>query len=253
VLQQENGSTFAARVEKLLQRVEYKRADTAGDREAIFRLRYEAYRREGTIEPDASGVFSDPYDHSPNAWLIGIYIDGTLASSIRLHIASRPEHVLPAAESFADLIEPRLQAREVLLDATRHSSRLEFTRAYPFLPYLTMRPGFVAEDYFGIDYIMGTCRAEYEPAFRRMYGAVNWSPPRPYPPLTRPHALMGYDCKQKWSATRERYPFLRSSAEEQTALFGRSSNPDGAFQAEVAADRLARRPQGKQHSATCVA
>jgi hypothetical protein len=200
-----------------------------------------------------NGLFTDEADDTPNAWLIGIYVEGVLASTIRLHLAWRPEHLLPVSESFADIIEPRLKAGEMLLDATRHSSRLEFTRAYPFLPYVTMRPGFLAEDYFGVDFITGTCRAEYQPAFRRMYGAVNWSSPRPYPPLTREHALMGYDCKAKWRATRERYSFLRSNPDEQVRLFGQSSNPDSEFQAELAARRLARLPEGRQHSTTCAA
>jgi hypothetical protein len=240
-------------MEKLLERVEYRRADTQEDREAIFRLRYEAYAREGTIASNASGLFTDSGDDTPNAWLFGVYIDGVMASSIRLHLASRPEHYLPVTESFGDIVGPRLQAGEILLDATRHCSRFEFTRAYPLLPYLTMRPGFIAEDYFGIDFITGTCRAEYQPAFRRMYGAVAWTAPRPYPPLTRPHVLMGYDCKAKWRATRERYPFLRSRPEEQVRLFGQSSNPDAAFQAELTAARLARLPEGRQHSTTCAA
>jgi hypothetical protein len=216
-------------------------------------LRYEAYAREGSIASDAAGLFTDDADEAPNAWLIGVYIDGVLASSIRLHLASRPEHLLPVTESFADVVEPRLQAGEILLDATRQSSRLEFTRSYPFLPYVTMRSAFLAEEHFGVDYITATCRSEYQPAFRRMYGAVNWSPPRPYPPLTRAHALMAYDCKAKWQATRKRYPFVRSQPEERRQLFGRSSNPDAAFQAELTADRLKRLPQGRQHSTTCAA
>jgi hypothetical protein len=116
-----------------------------------------------------------------------------------------------------------------------------------------MRSAFLAEDYFGVDFITATCRAEYQPAFRRMYGAANWSQPRPYPPLTRPHALMAYDCKAKWRATRERYPFVRSDLEQQERLFGRSSNPDAAFQAELTAGRLKRGSEGRQHSTTCAA
>ena len=77
--------------------------------------------------------------------------------------------------------------------------------------------------------------------------------PRPYPPLTRPHALMAYDCKAKWRATRERYPFLRSTPQEQFELFGRSSNPQAAFQARLTAERLVRLREGRQQSTTCAA
>ena len=73
----------------LLERVNYRRADTAGEREAIFRLRYEAYLREGAIPPSTSGRFCDALDDATNAWIFGLYIEGELASSIRLHVAHR--------------------------------------------------------------------------------------------------------------------------------------------------------------------
>jgi len=253
VLQQSGTSTFAARIEKILERVEYRRADTQDEKEAIFRLRYEAYAREGTIPADPSGLFFDSGDETANAWLIGVYIDGVLASSIRLHIASRPDHWLSATEAFPDLIEPKLEEGFVILDATRQTSRLEYTRAYPFLPLLTMRCGFVAMEHFDVDLLTGSCRVEYQAAFRRMFGSVTWGRPRPYPMLSRLHVLMAYDCKAKWADTRVRYPFLTSTPEERRALFGRSSNAPCDLHAELTAGRSDNLGQGKQRSATCAA
>src|SRR2546430_3113896 len=51
----------------------------------LFRSRYQAYMRDGTITGNASGTFSDHYDDTDNAYLFGLYIDGELASSIRIH------------------------------------------------------------------------------------------------------------------------------------------------------------------------
>lgn len=252
MLEQQETSAFARRIAKFLERVEYRRADSPRDKESIYRLRYEAYSREGNIEPNDSGIFTDPDDDCPNAWLIAVYIDGVLASSIRFHIASKPEHKLPVAESFADIIEPRLTSGQVILDATRQCSRLEFTRAYPFLPYITMRAAFVAEGYFNIDFITATCRPEYEPAFRRMYGAAMWSPPRPYPPLTRLHALMAYDCKAMWRTTRARYPFVRSSATEELTLYGRSSNGSNDLHEEQLGGQDVH-PAGSKHNSVTYA
>jgi hypothetical protein len=237
----------------MLERVEYRRADSSEEKEAIYRLRYEAYVREGSIESNPSHIFTDVGDELDNAWLIGIYIDGDLASSIRLHVASQPSHWLSAAEAFPDLIVPRLVAGDVIVDATRQTSRLQYTRAYPFLPLVTMRCGFLAMEYFGVDYLTGSCRAEYQPAFRRMFGSVTWGEPRTYPLLNRPHVLMAYDCKSKWSATRARYPFLTSTPEERQALFGRSSNAGYDLYAKLTEGRRARLTQGRQHSTTSVA
>src|SRR5580658_9468796 len=80
--------TFSDRVAQLLDRIDCRPAQTAAERDAIFRLRYDAYLREGAIAPNNSGAFSDPYDEADNTWLFGLYIDGELASSLRLHVAS---------------------------------------------------------------------------------------------------------------------------------------------------------------------
>jgi hypothetical protein len=213
-------------------------------------MRYEAYSREGYIPYNSSGLFTDPDDESPNAWLIAVFIDRALAGSIRLHIASRPEHFMPVTQGFSDIITPRLQRGELIVDASRMTSRIEFTRTYPFMPYLMMRSAFLAEDHFGADYITAACREEYQAAYRRMWGAVNWAPPRPYPPLTRLQALMAFDCKAMRRTTRVRYPFVRSTPEERSALYSRSSNSaDDPFEDLTGARRLA----AMQHSITCVA
>jgi hypothetical protein len=237
-------SSFVDRIARLLERVEYRRADTIESKQAIFRMRHEAYTREGYIEQQPSGLFTDPDDDSWNAWLIACYIDGELASSLRLHIASRPSQRLPVVSAFPDIVEPRLRGGDLVIDASRHTSRLEFTRAFPQLPYITMRAAFVAEDYFGADYITAALRTNYQAAFRRMYGAVEWAPPRHYAHLSRPQALMAYPCVEMWKATRDRYPFLQSTAAERQALFGRSSNCDANIYSELTgADPSTGRPR----------
>ena len=50
-LKSDPAKSLSDRVLALLERVNYRRADTAEEREAIFRLRYEAYLREGAIPP----------------------------------------------------------------------------------------------------------------------------------------------------------------------------------------------------------
>jgi hypothetical protein len=80
--------SFSDQVARLLDRIEYRRADSAAQREAIFRLRYQAYMRDGTIAPSAEEMFSDPYDERGNVYLFGLYLDGVLASSLRLHVGS---------------------------------------------------------------------------------------------------------------------------------------------------------------------
>ena len=100
------GRSLSDRVMALLERVDYRRADTAEDREAIFRLRYAAYRREEAIPHSQAERFSDALGDADNAWTFGVYIEGELASSIRLHVANRQRPVLPARCCHYDFERP---------------------------------------------------------------------------------------------------------------------------------------------------
>ena len=173
----QQASRFADRVLRLLERVEYRRADSPADKAAIYRLRHDAYMRAGTVEPRPSGMFHDAMDETDNAWLIGVFIDGELASALRLHISASLRVPLPELASFPDLIEPHLAAGRTLIDASRFVSSLEFSQRYSEIPYLTLRPTFLAEEFFAADYVIAGCLAEHQAFYRRMFGAVAWSAP----------------------------------------------------------------------------
>jgi hypothetical protein len=220
----QQASRFADRVARLLERVEYRRADSPGDRSAIYRLRHDAYVRSGTIEPKSSGMFHDAMDETDNAWLIGVFIDGELASALRLHISASLSAALPTLTPFSDVLEPLLRAGNLIIDVTRFVAKLEFSQAYSEIPYLTLRPAFIAEDFLRADFIIAACRAEHQAFYQRMFGGVSWSAPRTYPLLKRPMALVGHPCDSLRENVYSRYPFYRSTAREQQSLFSRSSN-----------------------------
>ena len=122
-----------------MHRLDCRVAETPEEREAIFRLRYEAYLREGAIGPNAAGTFTDPYDDLPNARIFGIYLDGELASSIRIHVTS-PEHAdFPSYHVFEDLLDLELAAGRVIVDPTRFVTNRVLSRLNPGLPYATLR------------------------------------------------------------------------------------------------------------------
>ena len=111
--------SFYDQVARLLDRIEYRRADSPAQREALFRLRYQAYMRDGTIAPSADGTFSDPYDDKGNVYLFGLYLDGVLASSLRLHVGSAKRPDFPSREVFPDFLQPLLDDGKVIIDPTR--------------------------------------------------------------------------------------------------------------------------------------
>ena len=217
-------SRFADRVLRLLERVEYRRADSPADKAAIYRLRYDAYIRAGTVEPTPSGMFHDAMDESNNAWLIGVFIDGELASALRLHISANLSDPLPTRTPFPDILEPLLTAGNLIIDVTRFVAKLEFSQNYSEIPYLTLRPAFMAEEFLRADFIIAACRAEHQAFYRRMFGGVPWSAPRPYPHLKRPMALVGHPCDTLRDEVYTKYPFYRSTEREQQSLFSQSSN-----------------------------
>ena len=225
-MQVRQASRFADRVLRLLEMVEYRRADSPADKEAIYRLRHDAYMRAGTVESRPSGMFHDAMDETDNAWLIGMFIDGELAGALRLHISASLRVPLPELTSFPDLIEPHLAAGRTLIDGSRFVSKLQFSQRYSEIPYLTIRPTLLAAEFFAADYGVAGCLAEHQAFYHRLFGAVTWSAPRPYPNFKRSMALVAYDCNRQRENIYDRYPFFQSTRAERIHLFQRSSNSD---------------------------
>ena len=219
--------SFVDRVARMLERVEYRRADTSDDKAAIYRMRHEAYTRDGTVERRPSGLFHDEFDESPNVWLVGVFVDGELAGSLRLHLSASLRASLPCLVVFPDVVNPRLQEGRLVIDVSRFVSKLEFSRQYAEMPYVILRPVFMAEMLFDADYITAACRVEHQAFYKRMFSCVPWCAPREYPNFNRLMALVARDCPATRTAVYSRYPFYHSSSEERRNIFWRSSNVIG--------------------------
>jgi hypothetical protein len=101
--------------EFLMQAFTYRRAESPHEREAIFRLRYEAYLREREIGPIVSKRFSDPVDDEQNTFNFGVYIDDVLVGAIRPSVTMPGAAWLPAFAVFEDVLAPEIkQARRSL-------------------------------------------------------------------------------------------------------------------------------------------
>src|SRR5882757_6535496 len=84
----------------LLDQIDYRRAETEAEKEAIYSLRYRAYIHEGAIEPRADQRLTDRFDDLPNSWIFGVYIDGELTSSLRISVATADNDDTPAVNAF---------------------------------------------------------------------------------------------------------------------------------------------------------
>jgi hypothetical protein len=221
-LKSDPARSLSDRVLALLERVNYRRADIVEEREAIFRLRYEAYLREGAISPSPSGRFCDALDDATNAWIFGLYIDGELASSIRLHVAHRKWHALPALDVFSDLLLPEIAVGRIIIDPTRFVIDRTASRRYPELCYVTTRLAVLASEYFNVDLLLAAVRIEHQAFYRRVFGHRLASEPRPYPLLHKPICLMALDYPLARERLLQHRPFFRSTVLERHTLFARA-------------------------------
>ena len=122
---------FADRVAKMLERVEHRPANSRGDREAAYRLRYEAYLRQHLLNEriDAT-LYDEVYDKSPNSLITMTYIDGELASTVRVHVISDETSESPALDVFPDVLEARLRERRLIIDPSRLAASADRPRDF---------------------------------------------------------------------------------------------------------------------------
>lgn len=217
-----SAGSFLAGVWRLLDRLDCRRADTTAERDAIFRLRYRAYLRESAILPNSSKSFSDRYDDMDNVYLFGLYVDGALASSIRIQIVTGEHPYSPSLDAFGDVLQPELDAGKVVVDSSRFVTDERLSRSYRGLPYVTTRLSYLAGLYFNADHFLAAVRSEHQAFYRRTYQHRSICEPRPYPQLTKPLCLMTTHCASVANAVQSKYPFFRSTFFERRMLFERT-------------------------------
>ena len=91
-----SASNFVGTLIDILDRVEYRRVPPEQQDDPVYKLRYEAYRREEFVPFNPAGRVHDEFDDLPNAYCYGVYIDGQLVSSLRLHYVTREHQTSPS-------------------------------------------------------------------------------------------------------------------------------------------------------------
>ncbi|MGL4810905.1 MAG: N-acyl amino acid synthase FeeM domain-containing protein, partial [Beijerinckiaceae bacterium] len=134
-MQFQTDQSFAAKVADFIEQVDYRIAVTDEDRDVIYRLRYDAYLREGAIAPNRQKRFRDKFDDLANVWIFGLYLNNRLASSLSIHIASNLHRQSPAMDIFPDVLTPHINAGSTVSDPTRFVADPDMARENPYLPY----------------------------------------------------------------------------------------------------------------------
>jgi hypothetical protein len=217
----EISKTIPARNSSLLNWVDYRLARTPQEKEEIYKLRYRAYLREGAVATSSEQRVVDQYDEAPNVWTFGVFFHGELYSSVRISVLTSAWRMSCSAEIFGEILTPRLDRGEVIIDPARFVADPDKVRRFPELPYLTLRLAYLACEYFDADLGLAIVRAEHQAFYRRVFLHQTIAEPRYLPGLLKPVGLMAADFQTLREKVFERYPMMRSTAFERRMLFER--------------------------------
>jgi hypothetical protein len=203
-------------------RVDYRLIETPEERDSVYLMRYRAYLHGGLISPSESRRIIDPYDDAPNAWIFGIYLDGELCSSLRLHVLTSESRMSYSTELFGDVLHSRLDRGEVFIDPARFAADPEKAKRFPELPYVALRLAYLACDHFNADTGLAMVRTDHQAFYRRVFLHETITEPRAFPGWhSKKVALMASDFRTLRERVLARFPIMRSSAFERQMLFER--------------------------------
>ena len=220
--------SFVRNIFSLLERTEYRRCESGEDLEDIYRLRYKAYRRTGMVAHNSDHIVHDELDDLPNCHRFGVYIDGLLVSTLRIHHATQAHPTSPSTTVYPDVLMPRLAAGQSFVDPSRFAADLEWSKIYPQIPYLTLRLAGMACFHFQAPYCLSTIRPDHAAFYRRIYESEQIGDLRDYPGLNYQVVLYQADVNAIRLRSFVRFPFFRSTATEQRMMFGRTAMGDPA-------------------------
>ncbi len=225
----------------LLEQVDYRLARTPEEKEEIYNLRYRAYLREGAIKESPEQRVTDQYDDLPNSWTFGVYIGDELYSSVRISLLTSEWRRSCSAEVFGEILLPRLDRDEVIVDPTRFVADPDKAKRFTELPYVTLRLAYMACEYFSADLGLALVRPEHQAFYRRVFLHETISEPLIFPGLLKPVALMAADFPTMKEKVFSRYPMMRSTAFERRMLFERPADALASMMASN--DRTSLVPQ----------
>jgi hypothetical protein len=214
-------SSFARNVMALLERAEYRRCDKGEDLEDIYRLRYKSYRLSDMVSESLDHSIHDELDEAPNCYKFGIYVDGVLVSTLRIHHACAATPQSPSTTVYGDILRPMMAKRLSFVDPSRFAADPDWSRVYPQIPYLTLRLAGMACFHFEAPYCLSTIREEHAGFYRRIYCSEQIGELRNYPGLNYPVVLYRADVNAIRERSFARFPFFKSTPMEQRLMFGK--------------------------------
>ena len=210
---------FSERMFRLLDRVEFRCANADDDNEEVRRLRYQN-DGHGPIGPrtdDALGEIA----YTAKTLVTTTRIDGEFAIGMRIDVARCEDDTLPALALFGDVITPYLRKGRTVLELGQSAVGFGIFKGLPEWPVVSLRPVWLAAEYFDVDFVIATISVVHQAFYRHMFAFRQWCEPRQSPNSDRAIACIGLDFRINREQLEARYPFLRSTVAERDCLFSR--------------------------------
>ena len=220
-------SKFASNLLDILDSVEYRRVPFADQFDPVYRLRYEAYRREDFIAPNSEKVVYDAHDKAPNVYCFGVYISGKLVSSIRFHYVTPAQRSSPSVTAFPETLNSLLDEGVSFIDPSRFTTDHEMMLKYPALPFLTLRVVAMASEHFDVKYCVSSVRREHAAFYRRVFGSKRLEGVGYYPGISFPMHLYAAEISSIRDRVAQRFPFFMSTRMEREAFFEQTGKGEG--------------------------
>lgn len=218
--QESAASIFKDRSLELLRHIEYRKVTDNSDLDDIFRMRYDAYRRDGLIKEDALQRSSDQYDYTINAHNFGIYLNGELVSAIRIHYANSQFQTCPTKSHFPGILEPYFEDGISFIDSSRFCTVKGAASKVPQLPFLTTRLTAIACLFFEADFMLSVVRPEHSAFYRRFFQMKKWAEGQKVDWFAHSVDLYAAHYHTIEDQVLKRLPFFRSMPREREQLFG---------------------------------
>jgi hypothetical protein len=160
---------------------------------AIGAFRYRCYLAEGMITPQPQKSFVDEYDGLPNAHVFKVTLCNQIVGTIRLHILNKASHTSATMAAFADILMPKIDAGQTLIDGARFAIAPELGPLRLVVARRTLGLYAKVAELNAATYGVAAVSEDRVKVYNQLYGFTKLSEPRSYNCLTKKLVLMGLE------------------------------------------------------------
>lgn len=182
--------------------------DQIKPKEGHYQGRYEAYLREGIIEPKLNGIFFDEYDELPGTVYVTVEgASGRAVAGVRIKVLDDAAVPSISTQVYGTAVTEAMDPGSRAIDVSRMFTLKEDDAMVSYLQFCLMRAIFKCAETYNARYILAPVKAGHVSFYKNFFRFELVSEPIEYPGLSRPIGLTCCDVKAN-TATSSAMPFL---------------------------------------------